>query len=91
MPSNKSESDLETGFRNARDLIASGRISTLEELYNVTTKKNVAKGLGVNPVSFTNNKANQPEAFRLSEILKLSELLETDVHTIVSIFLNSIK
>lgn len=91
MPSNEKESELESGFRNARDLIASGRISTLDDLYAITTKKSIAEGLGANPISFTNQKSNRPEVFKLGEIVKLSELLETDVHVVVSILINSMK
>lgn len=89
MPIN--ESELETLFHNARDLIASGGILTLDDLYGIITKKAIAEGLGAHSVSFTNYKANRPETLRLSEIMKLSELLETDVHQVLAIFLKSIR
>lgn len=91
MPRNEKESEQQAEFRNARDLIASGRISTLDELYGIIAKKTVAEGLGVNSVSFSNTKANRPEAFKLGEIIKLSELLETDVLVVVAILVKSMK
>jgi len=85
------ESELEAMFHNARNLIAPGGILTLDDLYGITTKKAITEGLGANPVSFTNYKANRPETPGLSEIMKLSELLETDVHQVLAILLNSIR
>ena len=83
--------EIDDRFYNAKELIATGRIKTLEDLYKQVPKKIVAEGLNLNPVRFSNVKSNNAGDFKFSEIIRLSELLETDIHTIVSIFYNSIK
>jgi hypothetical protein len=82
--------DIDERFKNAKELIAAGRINTLDELYKIVPKKFVGAGLDLNPVRFSNVKSNVPGDFKLSEIIKLSELLETDIYTVVKIFINSI-
>lgn len=84
-------SDKDERFYNAKELIAKGRIKTLEDLYKQVPKKIVGEGLNLNPVRFSNVKSNNPGDFKFAEIIKLSELLETDIQIIVSIFIRSMQ
>jgi hypothetical protein len=83
--------DKDERFYNAKELIASGRVSTLEELYKQVPKKVVAETLNLNATRFSNYKSNEPGEFKLSEIIELSKALETDILIVVKIFVNSMK
>jgi hypothetical protein len=81
--------DKDVRFFNAKALIAAGKITTLEELYKQVPKKLIGQSLKVNPVRFSNVKSNSPGDFKFSEIVTISQLLETDIYKVVAIFLNS--
>jgi len=84
-------SDKDERFYNAKELIALGRVNTLEELYKQVPKKVIAETLNLNATRFSNYKSNLPGEFKFSEIVELSKALETDILVIVRIFVNSMK
>lgn len=77
-------------FETAKAYIKRGEINDLFQLYSYVPKKSVAKGLGLNPSSFSNFKSNHPEDFKIKELIKLAELLDVDVKVVFDIFLKSI-
>ena len=77
-------------FLFANKLIYAGQIQTIEDIYKIVPRKIIAQGLGLNVTTFTNFKSKTPENFKLSEIIKMSNLLEIKVETLVGIFLNSL-
>lgn len=77
-------------FKFAKSLINSGDIKTVDQLYNVLSKKFIADVLNLNVNSFSNKKSNTPGEFKLAEIIKLATALEVDVIVLFEIFTNSI-
>ncbi len=77
--------------KKTRILINSGVIFDIKDLFNVMPKSYMAKILELNPVSFTNRKSNQPESFKLGELIKISDFIEVDLIDVVKIFNNSIQ
>lgn len=77
-------------LRFAKSLILEGRIKTVDDLYEILTKRLVAKVIGVNPNSFSNFKSKRLGDFKLSELIKLSEGLDLPIEHIIILFYNSI-
>lgn len=71
-------------------LIKNGFIKNLDDLFRHLPKSRIAKVLDMNPTSFTNYKAHQPESFKLRELLVISEYLNVSLESITTIFANSI-
>lgn len=72
-------------------MIKEGKVETLESLYRYLPKKVVAEILGVNSVSFTNFKSNEPGEFKIADLVKLSAALDIELDTLLKIFKNSLR
>jgi hypothetical protein len=71
-------------------LISHGKINNLNDLYAQVSKADIARALNLNPTSFTNYRSNNPESFKLSEFIVLSNFFKVSLDSITSIFANSI-
>lgn len=71
-------------------MINEGKIENLDSLYRYLPKRVVAEILGVNKVSFTNFKSNEPGEFKMADFVKLSTALNVSLDTILKIFKNSL-
>ena len=71
-------------------LISHGKINNLSDLFEQVSKAEIARALNQNPISFTNYKSNNPESFKLSELIALSKFFNVSLESITTIFANSI-
>lgn len=77
-------------YHKAKILLENNVIQTVDQLYKVLPKNVIANGLGINPIRFSNNRSKHPGQFKLDELIRLSELIETDLMVLVNIFKYSI-
>lgn len=77
-------------LKSVQTLINNGQIKNLTDLYKRVSKKNIAEALGINPIAFTNRRANYAGKFKLEEIKILAEKMEVDFISLLSIFAASL-
>lgn len=77
-------------LKSVQTLINNGQIKNLTDLYKRVSKKNIAEALGINPIAFTNRRANLAGKFKLEEIKILAEKMEVDFMSLLSIFAASL-
>lgn len=77
-------------LKPVQSLINEGQIKNLSDLYERVSKKSIAEALGINPIAFTNRRANLAGKFKLEEIKILAEKMEVDFASLLSIFAASL-
>jgi hypothetical protein len=69
--------------------IEAGEFTTLDDIFSIISKKEMADFLGQHPTAFTNQKLKDLLGFRMGEILKLAETFEVDCLLICKIIKNT--
>ena len=77
-------------IRLARELILRKKDITLQQLFKLVPRKIIAQAIGMNVVSFTNNRSKYPELFRLKELILFAEAFDLSLCVVADLFARSI-
>ena len=77
-------------IRLARELILRKKDITLQQLFKLVPRKIIAQAIGMNVVSFTNNRSKHPELFRLKELILFAEAFDLSLCVVADLFARSI-
>lgn len=78
-------------IRLARELILRKKDLTLQQLFKVIPRKIMAEAIGLNVVSFTNNRSKHPELFRVKELILFAKAFDLSLCVVVDLFARSIE
>ncbi len=75
----------------ARDLILRKKDITLQQLFKLVPRKIIAQAIGINVVSFTNNRSKHPEGFKVKELILFAKAFDISLCVVADLFARSIK
>lgn len=78
-------------YNQAKELLLKGKIKTLNDLFQVVQKKQLAEDLHLHPTHFSNVKSKTPERFELKELIMISKILDVDLFVVIDLFVRSIE